>query len=124
MSWPVEHVAAGVKTAIAFGVAGVSSATVLIADLTGAGVPAWAARLLDYGMAGLFILALIYAIKVLRADAAVLRADLEKKDGKIESLEKEIRDGLRRDLQDAHSSRQEMIRLMRKGDEREESKTS
>jgi hypothetical protein len=62
--------------------------------------------LLEYGFAGMFIAALIYA---LRHQSNALKAERERS----QTLEKEIREELKEELQNANSARAEMITIMK-----------
>jgi hypothetical protein len=62
--------------------------------------------LLEYGFAGMFIAALIYA---LRHQSNALKTERERS----QTLEKEIREELKEELKSANSARAEMIAIMK-----------
>lgn len=115
----VETAAAGVKLAWSFGTAGVAAFGAIGSRLLADSFPPGSERLLDLGFAGIFIMALLWALKIVwqsRAnDISNLVQKLDMKDARIAALEKEMRDGLRQDLQEATASRREMIHLMKQG---------
>ena len=69
-------------------------------------------RILDLGFAGVFIIALIYGIRI------VWVSKLES-DKKHDELEKQVREGLMEDLKEANKTRAEMIDLMRRKESRD-----
>lgn len=108
----LETTALTVKAAWAFGTAGVSAVVAIGSRLFADALPPGSERLLDLGFAGIFILALLYGMRVLWLSKM-------ESDAKLADLEKEVRCGLLEDLRAAKASRAEMIDLMRRKENRD-----
>lgn len=120
----LESAAVSAKAAWAFGTAGFSALGALGSRLLGDSMPPGTERLLDLGFAGIFILALLWGMRVqwLQRIADQAKADtreeklialVNEKEKRMNELEREFREGLRNDLQSAEASRREMIELMK-----------
>ena len=108
----LETAALTLKAAWAFGTAGAAALGALATTILGDSLPPGSERLLDLGFAGLFILALLYALRI------VWMAKLES-DKKYDDLEKEIRETLANDVKEANRTRAEMVELMRRKEDRD-----
>ena len=120
----IEHSTAAIQAAWAWGVAGVSAIGGVAHRYLGQSSTApGTVKLIDAGFAGLFILALIWAnIMQWRqriADATIAQAAIEKRDEKLDQLEKEVRESLLADLRQANSARHQMIDLMKRQEGRD-----
>lgn len=109
-----HHIETATTAVVAFATAGASAIGALASRVVGATIdlPPGMERILDLGFAGVFILALIYGIRI------VWVSKLES-DKKHDTLEKEIRDGLIEDLKEANRTRAEMVQLMRRKENRD-----
>jgi hypothetical protein len=96
----------------AYATAFVSAIAWVASSLIGEMILPGTERLLDFGFAGVFVVSLIYALKIERQS----RESLQKK---YDVLEKEVRDALVSDLKEANRSRNEMIELMRRKEGRD-----
>lgn len=114
MSPHLETATAAAKIGWAFGTAGLSAFGALTSRFLGATIdlPLGLERVLDLGFAGVFIAALIYGIRI------VWVSKLES-DKKHDELERQVREGLMKDLQEANRARGEMIELMRRKENRD-----
>ena len=107
-----ESAAYTIKAGWAFGTAGASALGAIASTIASDVLPAGSERLLDFGFAGIFIIALIYGIRI------VWLSKLDS-DRKHDALEKEVRDALMSDLKEANQTRTEMIQLMRRKESRD-----
>ena len=107
-----ESATVAAKAVWAFGAAGASALGAVASTIASDALPPGSERLLDFGFAGIFIIALIYGIRI------VWISKLES-DKKHDTLEKEIRDGLIQDLREANKTRAEMVQLMRRRENRD-----
>lgn len=96
----------------AYAMAFVSSTAWVASSLIGEMILPGTERLLDFGFAGVFVVSLIYALKIERQSRELLQK-------KYDVLEKEVRDALVSDLKEANRSRNEMIELMRRKEGRD-----
>lgn len=120
----IEHSTAAIQAVWAWGVAGFSAMGAVAHRYLGQSItPPGTEKLVDAGFAGLFILALIWAnIMQWRqriADAKTAQEAIEKRDAKLDQLEKEVRESLLTDLRNANATRHEMIDLMRRKENRD-----
>jgi hypothetical protein len=100
-----DHIATAIP---AFATAGTAAIGALGSRVLGATVelPGGLERLLDLGFAGVFIAALIYGMRAVWASK-------HESERKHEELEKEIRERLLNELEQANRTRAELIQLMR-----------
>lgn len=96
----------------AYAMAFVSATAWVASSLIGEMILPGTERLLDFGFAGVFVVSLIYALKIERQSRELLQK-------KYDVLEKEVRDALVSDLKEANRSRNEMIELMRRKEGRD-----
>jgi len=109
-----HHIETATSAAVAFATAGASAIGALASRVLGSTInlPPGMERILDLGFAGVFILALIYGLRI------VWVSKLES-DKKHDELEKQVREGLMEDLKEANKTRAEMIDLMRRKESRD-----
>ena len=108
----IEATTLAVKAAIGFAVAGASALGAIASATVGDSLPPWTERILDVGFAGVFIVALIYALRMERMARI-------KSDEKCDALEREIRDELKAELKAGNEARREMVQLMRRKESRD-----
>ncbi len=112
MSPHFESAALTLKATVAFGTCGISALGAIGSRLLADALPPGSERLLDLGFAGIFILALLYGMRVLWLS----KVDAE---NKLAALEKEVREGMRADMQEAQATRQKMVDLMERRENRD-----
>lgn len=102
----LETTALTVRAAWSFGTAALSAFGAIASRLLADALPPGTERLIDLGFAGIFIISLLYCVRVLwlsKLDALKKHAELEK----------EVRDGLLQDLREANKGRIEMIEALK-----------
>lgn len=124
MHHSIEHAASAAQSVWAYSIAGASAIGGVAHRYLGQSLtPPGTEKLIDAGFAGLFILALLWAnIAQWRqriADAKSAQEAIDKRDEKLDQLEKEVRESLLTDLRNANATRHEMIDLMRRKENRD-----